>query len=228
MYFQLNYTFGKGLTDYLGGQAQSDAYRDNLNYRLDKSLQNFNATHVINANGLFELPFGKGKRWLANPSGIVNHLVGGWQVNGLFGFTSGWPITVDTGRNNLTLTDTSTANYAGSDYKMFNKIIKGDAITTLTTEDKKLFTSPLAGSAGNTPQRAFSPFNFVNFDTSIFKDFRIQEDKRFQLRFEFFNVFNHTRFDIRYLTSNINSPAFGNVTAALNPRIIQMAGRFIF
>ena len=228
MYFQFNYTFGKGLTDYQGGQSQADAYRDNLNYRLDKTLQSFNATHVINANGLFELPFGQGKRWLDNSSGIVNHLIGGWQVNGLFGFTSGWPVTVDTGRNNLTLTDTSTANYAGPDYSILGKIIRGDQITTLTTEEKNLFTTPPAGSAGNTAQRAFSPFNFVNFDTSIFKDFRIQEDKRLQLRFEFFNAFNKTRFDQRYLTTNINSPSFGVVTAALNPRIIQMAARFIF
>jgi hypothetical protein len=228
VYFQVNYTFGKGLTDYLGGQAQSDAYRDNLNYRLDKSLQNFNATHVINANGLFELPFGKGKRWLSNPSAVVNHLVGGWQVNGLFGFTSGWPMTVDTGRYNLTLTDTSTANYNGTNYTLFDKIIKGDLVTTLTAEEKSRFTNPPEGSAGNTPQRAFPAFNFINFDTSVFKEFRIQEDKRFQLRFEFFNVFNHTRFDMRYLTTNINSATFGVVTAALNPRIIQMAGRFIF
>jgi hypothetical protein len=212
----------------LGGQAQNDAYRDNLNNGLDKTLQTFNATHIINANGLFEMPFGRGKRWLGNASGVVNQLVGGWQVNGLFGYTSGWPVNVDTGRNNLTLGDASTASYAGSDYNIMGKIIRGDLISTLTAADKALFSNPAAGSAGATAQRAFRPFGFVNFDTSIFKDFRIQEDKRFQLRFEFFNIFNITRFDQRYLTTNMNSASFGVVTAALNPRIIQIAGRFVF
>jgi len=228
MYFQFNYTFGKGLTDYFGGQSQADAYRDNENYQLDKSLYLHNSRHVFNANGLFELPFGRGKRWLGDSNAVVNRLVGGWQVNSLFGFSSGWPQTIDTGRNNFTLTDTSTANYAGKNLSILNKIIRGDQITALTAEDKALFTNPAAGSPGLAAQRLFTPFGFVNFDMSVFKDFRIHEDKRLQLRFEFFNIFNHTRFDIRYLTTNMNSAAFGNVTAALNPRIIQLAARFVF
>lgn len=228
VYFQVNYTLSKGLTDYVGGQSQADNYRDNANYRLDKTLANFDATHVINANGIWQLPFGKGRRWLGNSGAFVDHLVGGWQLNGIFGFTTGWPLTVDTGRYNLTLGDTSTADYSGKSYKIFNKIIRGEQITTLTPEDKALFTNPPAGSPGGTPQRAFRGLNFVNLDTSLFKDFYMTEEKRLQMRFEFFNLFNYTRFDQRQLTTNINSPSFGNVTAALNPRIIQFAARFIF
>ncbi len=227
LYFQANYTFSKGLTDYVGGQSQADNFRDNSNYRLDKSLYNFDSRHVINANWLYELPIGNGRRWL-NSSGWINQVVGGWQWNGIFGFTTGWPLTVDTGRRNLTFGDTSTADYAGNDYSIFAKIVRGDQISTLTSEQKVLFKNPAAGSAGGPPQRAFRGIRYVNVDTSLFKEFHITEAMRFQLRFEFFNVFNHTNFDQRFLTTNINSAAFSNITAALNPRIIQFAAKFAF
>src|SRR5206468_512540 len=142
LYFQGNYTFSKGLTDYVGGQSQADNYRDNADYRLDKTLYNFDARHVINANGLCELPFGKGRRWLTGGNGFVDRLVGGWQANSIFSFATGWPQTIQTGRNNLTVGDQSTANYAGTDYNIFAKIVRGSQISTLTDEEKKLFTYP--------------------------------------------------------------------------------------
>jgi len=228
LYFQANYTFSKGLTDYVGGQSQGDDYRDNRNYNLDKTLANFDATHVINSNWIYELPFGKGRRWLAGAPGWMNQIVGGWQMNGIFGLTTGWPMTVSTGRNTLTLNDSATANYSASDTKLFSKIIRGDQITTLTSDEKARFSNPVAGSQGGTPERSFRGLRYINVDTSFFKDFSITEDKRLQLRFEFFNLFNHTRFDQRFLNLNINSANFGNVTAALNPRIIQFAAKFTF
>jgi hypothetical protein len=51
----------KTLTDYEGGQSQRDAYRDNANRRLDKTYAGIDATHVINANFIWDLPVGTGK-----------------------------------------------------------------------------------------------------------------------------------------------------------------------
>jgi hypothetical protein len=225
VYFQGNYTFSKALTDYIGGQSQASAYRDNANRQLDKKLSSFDATHVINANALVQLPFGKGKHWLNNAPGLVNHVVGGWQVNTLFGFTTGTPVTVSSGRANLT-TDSSTADYAGTDYHIFNKVIRGNQITDLTPQDKLLFTSPAAGSPGGTAQLAFRGLNFWNYDTSFFKEFQIAEQKRLQMRFEIFNILNMVRFS--GLSTTSTSSTFGTISSTMNPRIMQFAAKITF
>ncbi|MBM3790547.1 MAG: hypothetical protein FJW35_09390, partial [Acidobacteria bacterium] len=83
-FLQFNYTLGKGLTDYTGGQGLYDDFRDNENRRLDKRYQSFDSTHIIQATGIYELPFGTNKRWLSGSTGLVNLLLGGWQLNGIF------------------------------------------------------------------------------------------------------------------------------------------------
>ena len=60
------------------------------------------------------------------------------------------------------------------------------------------------------------------------KDTAVTESTKFELRFEFFNLFNHTQFDPNGITTDINSPTFGQETAAHDPRIIQLAGKFYF
>ena len=109
MYLQANYTLGKGLTDYIGGQGMFNDYRDNRNRWLDKRLQDYDQTHVINASGIFELPFGRGRRWGAGWHSVVEALLGGWQLNGIFQFATDRPFTIHSGRYNLTRRDQSTA-----------------------------------------------------------------------------------------------------------------------
>ena len=67
-----------------------------------------------------------------------------------------------------------------------------------------------------------------NFDFAVMKETKITESTRAELRFEFFNFFNHTQFDPNGITTDINSSAFGQETAAHDPRIIQLAGKLFF
>ncbi len=230
--FDFNYTFSKGLTDYEGGQSQRDSYRDNDNRRLDKRLMNIDATHVMNANFVWELPVGTGKRWLANSNFLLNGILGGWQMNGILALSTGSPFTITSGRNKLTLGDTSTANCpSGCDPAMTAKVIRGDNILALTAEERAKFTDPPAGSAGQLAQNYFrSPRQWVT-DGSMFKSFRLKfipgEQGELQSRFEFFNVFNHTRFGSP--TSNLTSGSFGIISApGSNYRIIQVALKLLF
>jgi hypothetical protein len=98
---QANYTFSKTLTNAQGtGQTRFEPFLDNLQPRLDYSRADFDQTHVFNFNTIYELPFGKGKRWL-NQGGWVNHLVGGWQINSIIRWGSGAPITFTDARGTL-------------------------------------------------------------------------------------------------------------------------------
>jgi len=231
-----NYTFSKSLTDYLGGQSQRDAYRDNANRQLDKTNASSDATHVVNANFIWELPVGTGRRWMNSGNPILDGILGGWSLNGIFGYSSGRPFTVTSGYNKLTTGDVSTANCSGCESGMTSKVIKDDPsgrLYALTAAERALFTQPVAGSAGETAQYYFrGPSNWVA-DASVFKAFRLGflgEQGSLQSRFEFFNAFNHPRFaNPSTSNSNITSSSFSQITAPTsNFRIIQVALKILF
>lgn len=97
LYFQANYTYSKNLTNAIGtSQALFEPYLDNANQDWDYQRADFDTTHVFNVNGIYQLPFGQGKRFL-NYSGIADKILGGWEISGLAQWFSGAPITfVDT------------------------------------------------------------------------------------------------------------------------------------
>jgi len=228
LHFQFNYTFGKGLTDYVGGQSQGDDFRDNHNRKLDKRLSNTDATHVINANYIWEIPVGRGRRWMADANPVVNGFLGGWQLNGIVAYATGQPFTVDTGRYNLTMGDTSTADYSGQGFNI-TSVIKGDQIRLFAPEDKSLFSNPAAGSAGGLSQYAFRNDDIMLLDASVEKSFPMRfigEAGELQFRFEMYNFINQTNFTS--VSSNINSGDFGVLRSAREPRVMQFALRLQF
>ena len=101
LYFQANYTFSKNLTDTVGTSQQLfEPYLQNQNPELDKQRADFDQTHVFNFNGIYQLPFGKGKMFLNN-GGIVDKIFGGWEISGLAQWTTGAPITFTDTRGTL-------------------------------------------------------------------------------------------------------------------------------
>lgn len=97
LYFQVNYTYSKNLTNAVGtSQALFEPYLDNANQDWDYQRADFDTTHVFNANGIYQLPIGQGKRFL-NYGGLADKILGGWEISGLAQWFSGAPITfVDT------------------------------------------------------------------------------------------------------------------------------------
>ncbi|HWW76858.1 MAG TPA: TonB-dependent receptor, partial [Pyrinomonadaceae bacterium] len=94
LYFQANYTFSKNLTNAIGtSQTLVEPFLDNGRPELDKSRADYDLTHVFNFNSIYELPFGRGKRFFSGSNGVVDRLVGGWQLSTIFTVTSGSPIT---------------------------------------------------------------------------------------------------------------------------------------
>ncbi len=101
LYLQANYTFAKELTDAIGtGQTRVEPFLDNNNPGLDYTRADYDQTHVINVNGIYELPFGKGRRFLNN-NRWVDYVIGGWQLGGILRISSGAPITFTDARGTL-------------------------------------------------------------------------------------------------------------------------------
>jgi hypothetical protein len=95
---QGNYTFQKILTDVTGTQSESnqtrvEPYLDNNNPGRDYARPGYDRTHTFNFNGLYELPFGRGKQWLNN-GGLVDRIFGGWQFSSILNISSGVPTSI--------------------------------------------------------------------------------------------------------------------------------------
>jgi hypothetical protein len=233
IYAQFNYTLGKGLTDYAGGQTLYEDFRDNANPKLDKSLQQFDSKHVIQGNVIWELPFGANKRWLNRMDRRIRTIVSGWQLNGIAQFATSRPFTISSGYQNLSANRYSTANYKGTDFDITNQVIKtGTNIMALTSKQIALFSNPDAGSPGGTPYYAFRGPDMVNLDASLLRNFKLKvlgEQGIMQFRAEAFNVLNRTNFNVPSGTDiNSTSTSFGAITSAYSPRILQFALKLNF
>jgi Carboxypeptidase regulatory-like domain len=90
------------------------------------------------------------------------------------------------------------------------------------------FSAPTIGTQGNAGRDIIHGPGRNNFDFALMKDTRITERTKVELRFEFYNFFNHTQFDPNGINTNFNSSAFGTETAAFAPRTIQLAAKMFF
>lgn len=251
LYFQANYTFQKDLTD-AGGQGQTnfEPYLDNRAPALDYSRADTDTAQVFNFNTIYELPFGKNKRFL-NSGGISDRIFGGFQVQTIIRASTGAPITiVDTngtlnraGRSGRQTAQTSLNKEQIKDligvFKTPTGIVyinpsvlnpaTGRASEGLAnpTFNGQVFFNNAPGQTGNL-ERAFidGPF-FFNWDASVIKNVPVTERIRLQFRVEAFNVLNRANFFVGQF-QNINSVNFMRITSTFGPRIMQLVGRVEF
>ena len=101
-HLQANYTFQKTLTNASGvGQTNFEPNLSNLFPEIEYARADYDATHVFNLNTIYELPFGRGKRWFSDVGGW-DRVVGGWQVTSILQMATGAPITIADPRGSLT------------------------------------------------------------------------------------------------------------------------------
>ncbi|HYZ85352.1 MAG TPA: hypothetical protein VE621_13160, partial [Bryobacteraceae bacterium] len=155
---------------------------------------------------------------------LLNTVVGGWQVNGIANFRSGMPYTIVTANDLANVgTGNQRANATGASPRKLDP-----RTNNLLGLDPAAYSVPARGTFGNLARNTQPGFGINNWDFSAIKNFAITplgEGARLQLRFEFFNVFNHTQF--LNPASTLNVPAtFGIVTSTLDPRILQIGGKF--
>ena len=129
LFGQINYTFADTKTDSAGtGQNRLEVFMDRARPELNIGRSVFHVTHVINANAIYELPFGNGKKWFnANP--VADAIIGGWQVASIFAWQSGSPISFYSGR--------ATFNRAGRSACTTDPISCNTAVTSLSVDEIK-------------------------------------------------------------------------------------------
>ncbi|MBS1859502.1 MAG: carboxypeptidase regulatory-like domain-containing protein [Acidobacteria bacterium] len=190
-------------------------------------LAGFDHTHVVKVNWLYDLP---GVAWKNRAAQAV---LSGWHVSWIASFVSGAPMGVS-------YSLVSGADISGSATEGTRVVVTGNPVlgkgerTFYQFFNTSVFLPPAAGTTGNAATSLFRGPGINNFDLSLLKDVKVHERAHFQFRAEAYNALNHTQF------SGVNTAArfdatgkqvnglFGQVTAARDPRIMQLGLRFYF
>jgi hypothetical protein len=258
LFWQANYTFAKSLSDTAGtAQARFEPFLDNARPGIERTRSEFHVTHVMNANVIYELPFGEGHKWLDRP-GILNALVGGWQLSSIVHLQSGAPFSILAARGTFNRAGRSAGNMAVTDlsrdeiqalvgiykqpdgrvYFIDPKIIdpgtgRGVGTDTLAngaTFPGQVFFNPTAGELGTLQRLSLDSPSLFTVDLSLSKKQRIGSRYSAEFKFEAFNVTNTPIFD--FADTDINSQTFGRVTQyepnATGSRVVQLAVKFNF
>ena len=219
---QVSYTYSKAI----GMQEQFSVPTDLFNANVDRGPMDFDLRHMLIVNGVYDLPVGKGHRlW---DHGVVNTIFGQWSMASLFWVRSGQPFSIDSGvdiNGDGNATDRARLLAAVPGSTLLNS---GDKAQYLKARSDVLNTILSQSNVGAPLGRnTFTGPGSVNCDLSLLKNIPIKERAKFQLRFEFFNVFNHT--NLNNPVQTLGSPAFGQILSTrTNSRQIQFAAKLYF
>jgi hypothetical protein len=200
----------------------------------------FDVRHNITANYSIPFPFGKGKPYL-NSGGWTDRLVGGWELNGVVHYSTGFPFSAVAsnvwGTNfafNSNMVQTGPIPTGGHHYDA--SLLEETALNGITSAQAAAnlrFAYP--GEAGQ--RNNFRSDGYLSIDDGLSKSFRTWREQQFKITVEVFNVINTNRFGIPQ--SSGDSPNFGvyqNQAAGFNgpgalllqPRQMQFSGKYIF
>jgi len=212
LWFLTSYTFSKSLwnvqTPAVGGR-----------FAFETGPSEYHVPHTFTTAYGYELPFGKGKPFLAR-GGVTNAVLGGWQFQGILIFRSGVPFTVTMSR------DVANTGVGG---QRPNRIGSGklDNPTLEKWFDPAAFVAAPNFTYGNSGLRILSPDIIRTIDFSMFKQFQIRERSRLQFRWEVFNLPNTPSFAAPASTLDTNT--VGRVTGTSSaPRQMQVALKLTF
>ncbi len=258
LYALVGYTYARnfdsGMPDGLGTVAGALYWPLPRTQKLDWGLSQLNLNNTFTASILYELPFGKGKRYGSNWSGATNTLLGHWQLNLIERAQSGFPLfVVDSSNSDLFPGPGFSGTYLYyNGYSLNRPDVVGDpnkggpegGQTNCPAQVHTLhnwfnpcaFAKAPVGELGTAPRAPVYGPRFVNTDFSVIKDFPLsfREGMNLQFRAEFFNFLNHPQYFLAGLgdtgQQDINSPSsFGVINQTVNnSRDIQFALRLNF
>jgi outer membrane receptor protein involved in Fe transport len=229
----VSYTFSKLMslgTSEATGAAQDASPGDfrvgRLTRQLDRSVDESDVTHRLVVSGVFELPLGKGRRFLSG-GGLLSHVLGGWQLNTIVTLQGGNPLRVR-GANNFT--GIPWPNLAGDPTLPRSERGTGRWFNT------DAFRNPAPFTIGDVPRTLPGTRGpgYRDVTVSLFKNVRFTDRVKLELRVEVFNALDSANYDDPDTTftpnaAGVNTNAnFGKITSALPARRIQLGARLTF
>jgi len=229
--YQVSYTFSKCMSDSTGyygawnNASSASAYWQNVyDSKAEWAPCYYDATHVISAYAIYELPFGKGKKF-GGENKVINAVIGGWQVSPIISWRTGWPLPI----------------FGADESGTFGRGPRADCISLPSTGNTPInqtnfpdtggiqwftnnnnFVNPSVGTFGNcAPQLAgLRTPHFSDIDLGLQKNFQMTERFRLQFRTDFVNAFNHVQLNVPGTGIGAN---MGQINGAQPSRNIQLA-----
>ncbi len=251
--FDVNYTYSKSIDVgsnaervngfESGGIAFNSQVINAFSPNLWRAASDFDTTHQINANFIWDVPFGRGRHFGGGSNAFVNAVLGGWTVSGLYRWTSGFPFSVLAGNGWATdfeLEGTSFVNGVKPKTGVFrdaqgdpNVFQNAQSLTCTCFPGDGFNTTFRATYAGEAGQRNnFRGPGYFGIDGGLSKSWNFNESKMLKFSWEVFNVTNSVRFDAAGSLGNqdlVDITGFGKFNQELTtPRVMQFALRFAF
>jgi outer membrane receptor protein involved in Fe transport len=232
--YQVAYTLSKCMSDSTGyygawnNALSASAYWQNVyDQKSEYAPCYYDATHVVSAYAIYDLPFGRGKMFGKDAHGVVNGVIGGWEVSPIISWRTGWPMPVYGASDNSGTFGRGARADCNGVPSISNTFIPG--IGRQWFNNTGQFTNPALNTFGDcSPQLSDlrSP-HYSDVDLSLHKDFPITERFRLQFRTDFVNAFNHVQLNAPNMglsSGTLTQPStMGQITGAQPPRNIQLA-----
>ena len=206
-----SYTYAHGLQmGYSASGFNAAGVQDSYNVKGSYGNSAVDVRHLFSVSYIWNIPF------MQNATGFKRALLGGWRYSGIATVQSGLSLNPGLSVSNQGLATRPNAT--------------GQALTYPKTVSEwfntAAFAAPAAGFFGNAGQGIIRGPGLFNFDMAFYKDFRFRERQAIEFRGELFNIFNHTNFS--GVNTSPGSAQYGQVTSALDPRIVEFALRYHF
>lgn len=190
--------------------------------------------HVFNANAVYELPFGPGKRYLSQP-GVWRALAGSWELTSVAMARTGFPVNVTVDRSASAVPDGNTTDQR-PDLIPGVPLTPPGGPTVAEWINPAAFAVPAAGTFGNAPRDVARGPGTWQMDLGAVKRFLLTERAAVEFRAECFNLFNHPQYGQPQADFSAGPGVFGSIISTLNtgpvgtgtPRQLQFALRFSF
>ncbi len=239
-----SYTFSHSIdmgsdTERTGGNFSSYSYIINTwKPSLNRASSDFDARHLITATSVYQLPFGRGKQFASSDNGVVDAIIGGWQLSGLGRWTSGLPFGLfEPGWT----TDWQIESYGVTNgpVPMHKHLDSGNGNAPEAFKDQNAINAgvdnggppvrlPYPGEAGE--RNNFRGDGYFDIDTGLTKSWNLHENYNLKFAWEVFNVTNSVRFDVASLnTGLLSGQSLGAYSTTLSrPRVMQFSLRIDF
>jgi hypothetical protein len=255
--FDLNYTYSKSIDD--GSNAERVSTFEGTGFasqiinswlpQQNRAVSDFDTTHIVNANWVYQLPFGRGKHFGSGMGRVADSVFGGWTLSGLYRWSSGYPFTLispawatnydlETPAVPVSSARPKTGQFivAQAGGGTGPNVFQNPGITATSSGDPSaainLFRPAYPGEGG-LRNGLRGPGTF-DIDTTVTKSWAIKESQLVKLSWSMYNVTNSARFDVGTMQLNANdqlsaSSSFGNFSSTLsNPRVMEFMLRYVF
>lgn len=197
------------------------------NARYNRGIEANDVPQRLVFSYVYDLPFGKGRKFLSSPIPVVSQVLGGWQFASITVLQKGRPVLI-TAPDVTNLLNFSSTN--GRADRLKDPVLPGNQQTLDKWFDTTAFqrAAPYTLPTDSVSQPRLRGPGRVNFDLSLIKNTLIRERFNLQFRAEMFNISNTPALDARGATTDVASAQFGQIVAGGNPRNIQFGLRLVF